>query len=225
MDSLDTPALLISNPFVNMAIRFPLVIVGVLALALAGRAPAMRGLIRTGGGLLILNWILGVAFSVTLEVASLDSVGPGLFIGFDVVSIIVFAAALILLLIALAGSGRGSAQRGAATPQPAGPGGWPPPGGPGAGQYAQSPGPGWGPAGPGTAQHGPQAGPYGQPSAHGGPVGPQYDPNAGQHYGGPSGGQQPSTGPQHRPSGPQPGAHEQPGRPPAGPPQAEDPRY
>ncbi|GAA1764838.1 hypothetical protein [Streptomonospora arabica] len=224
MDSLDSPALLISNPFVSLALRFPLVIVGVLALALAGRASAMRGPIRTGGGLLILSWIVGLAFSVFMEFGSFQGAPTFVVTVFNVVSILTFCAALILLLIALAGSGRASAQRGAAAPHPAGAGGWPPQGSPGAGQYAQVPGPGRGPADPAAGRHGAQPGPYGQPPAPGGPGGAQYAPGHAQPYGPPPpGGQQPGTGPQQPPAG-HPGPREQPGQPPAGPPRAQDPR-
>ncbi|GAB3438542.1 hypothetical protein GCM10027570_01700 [Streptomonospora sediminis] len=132
------------NPFFLLAIQFPMVIVGVLALTLAGRAPGKRGLIRTAGVLLVLYWLGSASFAVMVTVApaaGTSVLGTAINAGM----VLCFCGALILFLIALAFGGRGAVGPGEAAPQPAG-------------------GPAWGPNGPG----GPQAGPVlGQPGPPG----------------------------------------------------------
>ncbi|QBI52393.1 hypothetical protein [Streptomonospora litoralis] len=132
----------------RLVVQLPLLIVGILALSLAGRASSKRGLIRTAGALLILSWLGFTVDEAALWLAPIPVLEGPLTTVLSCVIVGGLCGALILLLIALAFGGRGAAQPSAAEPRAAGGPAWGPDG-PGVGHYGESAAPGPGAYGPG----------------------------------------------------------------------------
>ncbi|MDA2814723.1 hypothetical protein O4J56_29030 [Nocardiopsis sp. RSe5-2] len=144
-------------------------VVGIIALVRGGRAPSGGGLIRTAGALLILNglvalgWRIYYTFFVDFTLATPTYELMSQIRG--IIGLVMWGAAVALILVALAGSGKAEPK----SPEPQGAGPVPP--GP------QGP---TGPPGPPYAPQGPQ-GPQGPmpPQQPPGPSGPQYGPPPG----------------------------------------------
>ncbi|MDA0565537.1 hypothetical protein LG943_14600 [Streptomonospora sp. S1-112] len=108
--------------------------VGVLALVGAGRAPHMRGLIRTAGALLVVRAVVDVSWYVWMLTYTPDGSGLGGLMAVtslhSLLSTLLVITAVVLLLIAIITGARRAARPAAA------PGNrWNPPGG--------APGPSW----------------------------------------------------------------------------------
>ncbi|MDA2803309.1 hypothetical protein [Nocardiopsis suaedae] len=160
--------------------------VGIVALVRGGRAPSGGGLVRTAGVLLILDTLLIAGWRVyttfILDFTLLPPAYEPMVYARVIAGAVLWGIAVVLLLVALAGSGKAESEPSAhqgAGPMPPGP---PGPTGP--------PGPPHGPHNP----HGPQ-GPHGpmppqqQPMPPGppGPSGPQPGPQHGPQHGPPGG--------------------------------------
>ncbi|MFC9087688.1 hypothetical protein [Nocardiopsis dassonvillei] len=110
-----------------LTVVLPPLLAGVLALALAGRAPGGRGFVRTGGGLLVLLSIVQGARQLWFRFLFLPSLVengevpvpfPVLF-ALDIGVYVLLAVALVLLLCAVISSrGRRHAPRGTAPRRP-----------------------------------------------------------------------------------------------------------
>lgn len=91
-----------------------LAVVGVVALVAAGRAPAMRVLVRVAGGLLILHSAMSLVNFLTA--GAIMEASPVLGYVWNFVSVAVMVGAMVLLIIAVAFGA--TSRPGTATPPP-----------------------------------------------------------------------------------------------------------
>ncbi|WP_026124191.1 hypothetical protein [Nocardiopsis baichengensis] len=159
-------------------------VVGVIALARGGKAPSGTGPVRTAGALLIVAALVFAGWRVYTMVFLYDtlllpeSVEAAAAVQ-TVTSLLLWAAAVVLILVSLAGSGRAEGQSPpspAAGPMPPGPAG--PPGPPNA-PYPPRP-PQQPPVPPGQPGHPMPPGPHGHsgPPRPPGPAGPPTAPHS-----------------------------------------------
>ncbi|WP_017623967.1 hypothetical protein [Nocardiopsis chromatogenes] len=169
-------------------------VVGIVALVRGGRAPSGGGLVRTAGVLLILAALVWAGWRVyttfILDFTLLPPAYEPMMYARVIAGAVLWGIAVVLILVALAGSGKAESEpsaRQGAGPMPPGPSG--PTGPPGPPHGPHNPHNPHGPQGP-QGPHGPMP-PQQQPMPPG-PPGPSGPPP------GPSG---PQPGPQHGPPG------------------------